>query len=220
MNVTGTIVKPGDPCPVIIIGSSTGGPQVLEEIFSGVKRVPAAIIIVQHLSQAFVPLLGVQIHGACGAPVVIPSDGDPVISGTIYLAPAGRHLLLRNNRIFSFSDAEKVHGVRPSIDSTMKSLRPGPGNRYMGVLLTGMGEDGAEGITHIKKLGGVTVVQDPGTCAIRSMPLAAIATGSADYILPPDAITAMINKCCPEGSRSPQYPGKRPARGKKNRHVS
>ncbi|MCX6699653.1 MAG: chemotaxis protein CheB, partial [Methanomicrobiales archaeon] len=195
MSVTGPIMQAGGPCPIIIIGSSTGGPQVLEEIFSRVVRVPAAaIIIVQHLSHSFVPLLGVHIHEACGAPVVIPSDGDSACSGTIYLAPAGRHLMLRNNRVFSFSDAEKVNGVRPSIDSTMRSLLPGLGGRCMSILLTGMGVDGAKGTDHIKKNGGVTVVQDPGTCAIRSMPLAAIATGSVDYILPPDAIAVMINQ--------------------------
>ena len=66
----------------------------------------------------------------------------------------------------------------------MKSLHPGPGNRLMGILLTGMGEDGANGIAYIKKMGGITIVQEPGTCAIRSMPLTAIATGSVDYILP------------------------------------
>jgi two-component system, chemotaxis family, protein-glutamate methylesterase/glutaminase len=187
-------MKAGDLCPIIIIGSSTGGPQVLEKIFSSVVRVSSAIIVVQHLFHTFVPLLGVQIHKACGAPVIIPSEGDSIRAGTVYIAPGGQHILLRNNRTFTFSDAEKLHGVRPSIDITMNSLRPGTGNRIMGVLLTGMGEDGAKGIAHIKKLGGVTVVQDPGTCVIRSMPLAAIATGSVDYILPPDAIADMINK--------------------------
>lgn len=201
--------------PVIIIGSSTGGPEVLEVIFSRVVRVPAAIIIVQHLSHSFVPLLGVQIHVACGAPVVIPAEGDAICTGTVYLAPGGRHLHMKNNRVFSFSDDEKVHGVRPSIDSTMKSLRPGLGGRCMGILLTGMGEDGAKGIAHIKKLGGVTVVQEPGTCAIRSMPLTAIATGSVDHIVPPDAIASMINQFGLDGTQSPQCPGKNPGRGKK-----
>lgn len=214
MSVTGPIMQAGDLCPIIIIGSSTGGPQVLEEIFSRVVRVPAAIIIVQHLSHSFVPLLGVHIHEACGAPVVIPSDGDSACSGTIYLAPAGRHLILRNNRVFSFSDAEKVNGVRPSIDSTMRSLRPGLGGRCMSILLTGMGVDGAKGTEHIKRTGGVTVVQDPETCAIRSMPLAAIATGSVDYILPPDAIAAMINQFGQDLSRSPQCSGGSSAPGR------
>ncbi|MEI6840779.1 MAG: chemotaxis protein CheB [Methanomicrobiales archaeon] len=214
MSVTGPIMRVGDSCPIIVIGSSTGGPQVLEEIFSRVVRVPAAIIIVQHLSHSFVPMLGVHIHEACGAPVVIPSDGESACSGTIYLAPAGRHLLLRNNRVFSFSDTEKVNGVRPSIDSTMRSLRPGLGGRCMSILLTGMGVDGAKGIDHIKKTGGVTVVQDPETCAIRSMPLAAIATGSVDYILPPDEIAGMINQFGQDLSWSPQYSGGSFAPGK------
>jgi len=205
----------GDLCPVIIIGSSTGGPQVLEEIFSAVVKVSAAIIIVQHLSHSFVPLLGVQIHQICGAPVLIPSEGDPIRTGTVYLAPGGRHLILRNNRIFSFSDAEKLHGVRPSIDVAMKSLRPGVGNGLMGILLTGMGEDGANGIAHIKKIGGLTIVQEPETCAIRSMPLAAIANGSVDYILPPNGISAMINQFDPNRSRSAPSSGEYPGRRKK-----
>jgi two-component system chemotaxis response regulator CheB len=187
-------MKSGALCPIIIIGSSTGGPHALEKIFSRVVRVPAAIVIVQHLSHSFVPLLCTHIHEVCGAPAIIPSEGDPICEGTIYIAPGGRHLLIRNNRIFSFSDAEKLHGVRPSIDITMKSLRPEPGIRCMGILLTGMGEDGATGIAHIKKLGGITVVQEPGSCAIRSMPLAALATGSVDYTLAPDALADMINQ--------------------------
>lgn len=208
-------MKAGDRCPVIIIGSSTGGPHVLERIFSRVVSVDAAIIIVQHLSHSFVPLLCTHIHEACGAPTVIPSEGDPLLTGTIYIAPGGLHLLIRNNRIFSFSDAEKLHGVKPSIDITMKSFRPEPGTLFMGILLTGMGVDGATGIAHIKKSGGITVVQEPGTCAIRSMPLAAIATGSVDYILNPDAIADMINKFDQGGDGSPKKTGERPARGKK-----
>jgi len=208
-------MKAGDHCPIIIIGSSTGGPHVLEKIFSRVVRVHGAIIIVQHLSHSFVPLLCTHIHEACGATTVIPSEGDPILTGTIYVAPGGRHLLIRNNRIFSFSDAEKLHGVKPSIDITMKSFRPEPGTLCMGILLTGMGEDGATGIAHIKKTGGITVVQEPGTCAIRSMPVAAIATGSVDYILNPDEIADMINKFDKVGGSSPQNTGERPARGKK-----
>lgn len=198
MNGTSPTLQAEDCSPIIFIGSSTGGPQVLEMIFARVLRVPAAVIIVQHLSPSFVSLLGVQINKACGAPVVIPSEGDSVCTGTIYLAPGERHLLLKNNRIFSFTDTEKINGVRPSIDSAMRSLQPGLGGRCMGILLTGMGEDGAKGIAHIKKLGGVTAVQEPGTCAIRSMPLAAIATGSVDYIVSPDAIADIINRYDPD----------------------
>ncbi|MEI6292238.1 MAG: CheB methylesterase domain-containing protein [Methanomicrobiales archaeon] len=208
-------MKAGDLCPIIIIGSSTGGPHALEKIFSRVSRVPSAIVIVQHLSHSFVPLLRTHIHEVCSAPTVIPSEGDPISTGTIYIAPGGRHLLIRNNRIFSFSDAEKLHGVRPSIDVTMRSLRPEPGIRCMGILLTGMGEDGATGIAHIKKLGGITVVQEPGTCAIRSMPLAALATGSVDYTLTPDAVADMINNFNPGETRSSRQCTDRQAGGKK-----
>jgi two-component system, chemotaxis family, protein-glutamate methylesterase/glutaminase len=208
-------MKTGDLCPIIIIGSSTGGPHALEKIFSRVSRVPAAIVIVQHLSHSFVPLLCTHIQEVCGAPAVIPSDGDHVCPGKIYVAPGGRHLLLRNNGIFSLSDAEKLHGVRPSIDITMRSLHPESGIRCMGILLTGMGEDGATGIAHIKKLGGITVVQEPGTCAIRSMPLAALATGSVDYTLTPDAIADMISNFNPGETRSSSQFRERPAGGKK-----
>ena len=85
----------------------------------------------------------------------------------------------------------------------------------MGILLTGMGEDGATGIAHIKKLGGITVVQEPGTCAIRSMPLAALATGSVDYTLTPDAVADMINNFNPGETRSSRQCTDRQAGGKK-----
>lgn len=97
----------------------------------------------------------------------------------------------------------------------MGSIHPGTGNLLMGILLTGMGEDGATGIDHIRKLGGVTIVQDPVTCAIRSMPLAAIATGSVEYILPPGAIASMINKFGQDGTQSSQLSTETPAREKK-----
>ncbi len=194
-------MQEGTILPLVIIGSSTGGPQVLEEIFSRVRAVPAAIIIVQHLAPPFVPQLALQVHQACGMPVVIPEEGEQVRRGTVYLAPSGRHLVLRKNRFISFSNAEKVNGVRPSIDIAMLSLIPAPGNRFMGIILTGMGEDGAQGIAHIKKLGGVTIVQSPETCAIRSMPRAAIATMSVDYSEPPGAIPGMITTFAAKNSR-------------------
>ena len=178
-------------CPIIIIGSSTGGPQVLERIFSRVPRLTAAVIIVQHLSSTFVPMLCTHIHQACNVPVIIPTQGETILPGKIYIAPAGRHMRLSRELSCTFSDTEKIHGVRPSIDVTMQSVCPG--NETMGILLTGMGEDGAQGIMHIKKLGGTTIVQDPATCAIRSMPLAAIATGGVEGVLTPDAIADRIS---------------------------
>ena len=125
MNSASLTMRTEDHFPIIIIGSSTGGPQVLEEIFSRVVRVTGAIIIVQHLFHSFVSVLGGQIHEACGTPVAIPSEGESVCAGTIYLAPGGRHLLLKNNRIFCFSDTDKLHGVRPSID-LKRALRTNP----------------------------------------------------------------------------------------------
>lgn len=179
--------------PLILIGSSTGGPQVLEEIFSRVIGIRAAVIIVQHLSAHFVPLLSQHISHASAMPVVIPSDGDTLLGRTLYLAPSGRHLLLEENTRFWFSDSQKVNGVRPSIDITMESL-VSQDRDILGILLTGMGVDGAQGLVHIHAIGGMTVVQDPLTCAIRSMPVAAIATGSVRAVLAPAAIADLISR--------------------------
>ncbi len=172
------------PCNIVMIGASTGGLKILEELFPGLPLLKAAVIIVQHITpvvdQAFVSSLA----RVSTMPVMLALEGQTLQAGQVYLAPGGVHLHLVGNRSFHLSGGEKVNSVRPSIDVAMNSMVAPSGVGIAGVILTGMGCDGAAGISHIKQLGGITIAQDQKTSVIYGMPKAAAETGKIDFILP------------------------------------
>ena len=176
---------------LLIIGSSTGGPKVLEELLPKLPVLPAAVLLVQHITvgidKAFVTSLGrISIM-----PVHLAVNGELLRSGEIAVAPGGAHLKLVNNRQVTLWDGERVNSVRPSIDVTMLSLVK-PTGRLVGVILTGMGRDGAEGIVRMKQLGATTIAQDQATSVIYGMPKAAKETGSVDYVLSTERIAEKL----------------------------
>lgn len=170
---------------IVIIGSSTGGPFILEQIFAQFPKIPAVIIIVQHLPENFTNAFCEHIKILTHMQVMIATSSYHIKEGEIIIAPAGKHLLLSNNRTIIFQDGPKLHGVKPAVDYTMLSLRNREEDHLAGVVLTGMGHDGAAGIAHIKSLKGLTIAQDPNTSPIKSMPQAAIDTGMVTEILSP-----------------------------------
>ena len=177
---------------IVIIGSSTGGPFILEQIFSGFPQTPICIIIIQHLPGAFTGAFREHIEILTSMKVVVATAGDQISEGKIFIAPAGKHMILEHNRKIHLDDGEKIHGVKPSIDRTMLSLEKRFEDKLAGIVLTGMGQDGAEGIAHIRDLGGLTIAQDPATSPIKSMPLAAMDTRKVCEILTPSGITRAI----------------------------
>ena len=177
---------------IIIIGSSTGGPFILESVFSDFPVIHAVIIIVQHLPPTFTKAFYKHIFSLTKMPVSIVSEGEKIKKPHIYIAPAGKHLLIANNRTFSLSDKEKLHGVRPAVDLTMMSMLKRTEDSIMGIVLTGMGRDGADGINYLHNLGATTIAQEPATAPIKSMPQSAIETGLIDLILTPDKIRDAI----------------------------
>ncbi|WP_292365521.1 MULTISPECIES: CheB methylesterase domain-containing protein [unclassified Methanoculleus] len=177
---------------IVVIGSSTGGPRTLETIFSRFPRVDAAIVIVQHMPLYINSSLCRHLAKTTRMDVRIAEDGESVEHGTIYVAPSDVHLKLVGNRTIRLFDDEKVQFVRPSIDVAMTSLEKNGGDRFAGVILSGMGSDGAQGIRHIKAIGGVTLAQTLRTCAIHAMPRAAFETGKVDQMLPPEGIREQI----------------------------
>lgn len=170
---------------IVIIGSSTGGPYILEQIFNQFPKVPAVIIIVQHLPQTFTEAFSEHIHVLTQMQVLIPVSGYQIREGEILIAPAGKHLVLSNNRTIILQDGDRLHGVKPAVDYAMLSLHKREEDQIAGVILTGMGQDGAAGIVHIKGLKGLTIAQDPKTSPIKSMPQAAIDTGMVSEVLSP-----------------------------------
>lgn len=177
---------------IIIIGSSTGGPYILEQIFSQFPPLPVCIIIIQHLPANFIQPFRDHINELTVMETEVIKEGTKLTDNRIYIAPGGYHLLIRNNRDCLLDSGEKIHGVRPAIDRTMFSMVERIGDHMMGVILTGMGHDGAQGIAHMHLCGAVTIAQEPSTAPIKSMPQSAIETGMVDKIYTPGAIRDAI----------------------------
>lgn len=182
------VSHPHDGRTIIVIGSSTGGVRTLEVIFSQFPLLDAAIILVQHMPHSMNSALCRHINDISFMKVQIPDDGEEIEHGKIYVAPSNVHLKLVENRKIRLFDDAKVQYVRPSIDVAMTSLERRDGDRLAGVILSGMGKDGAEGIRHIRSIGGTTFAQTLQTCAIHYMPRAAFETGRVDQMLPPEGI--------------------------------
>ena len=179
---------------IIVIGSSTGGPKLLAKLFSELPPLNAAIIIVQHVPPVFDRRIAERLDRLCSMDVVLAQDGDVLENRKVYFAPASKHLKVhRNNRVMLVED-KKVNCCCPSIDVAMKSIRANKSGGLVGVVLTGMGSDGADGISHIKSLGGITIAQDEASSVIYGMPKAAYNTGKVDFVLHEDDICAKLEE--------------------------
>jgi len=180
-------------CNLIVIGASTGGTRILPRIISQLPRLQAAVLVIQHMPEyitpSFVRTLAQQAH----MPVHIAAARGRLAQGQIFVAPGGWHCELQKNAEFSLNDGPRVNYVRPSIDVTMRSVALTPKARKLcGVILTGMGSDGAAGLLHLKRLGAFTFAQNENSSAVFSMPKMAIATGCVDHVLDPDAIADQL----------------------------
>ena len=175
---------------VIGIASSTGGPQVLEQILSTLPvNFPLPILIVQHIAHGFASSLVEWLDSRCYLPVRIAEAGLTVQPG-VWIAD-GQHLIVQHNR-FGVSGEASVSGHRPSGTVLFQSLAAEFGAAALGVILTGMGEDGAIGLQTLHDAGGVTIAQNFTSSVIHGMPGAAIRLGAADFALPPDDIATAI----------------------------
>lgn len=173
---------------LIVIGSSAGGPRILKEIFTGMPLLNGSIVIVQHMPIYINQTLSDSLNGFTDMSVEIARDGVMLENSKIYVAPSEVHLELIDNKKIHLFNGEKVNFACPSIDVTFQSLKIEIGTKLIGIILTGMGKDGARGIKHVKSLGGTTIVQDKETSVIFGMPKEAIDTGTVDFILTPDQI--------------------------------
>lgn len=185
---------------IVVIGASTGGPSVLERILAELpSNFPTAILIVQHMPAMFTKSLAESLDRICEISVREAEEGDVVEPGRAYITPGNFHMTVkkrgilgREKIIISLNQGPYVHSLRPSIDVTMKSVADVYGENAVGIILTGMGEDGAEGMRAIKRGGGKTIAQDEATSLIFGMPREVIENGDADYILPVFEITKRI----------------------------
>jgi two-component system chemotaxis response regulator CheB len=177
---------------VVVIGASTGGTTVLTRIVNGLPAdMVATVVLVQHMPELYTLEFARRLSQSARCPVDEAKDGSLIEPGHVFVAPGGFHLSVYGNT-FQVRKGELVNGYRPSVDVTMQSVsrRFCPG--VCGVLLTGIGRDGARGIEEIKDAGGFTVAQDEATSTVFGMPKAAIATGKVDFVLSDSEISSAM----------------------------
>ncbi len=181
---------------VLAIGASTGGPAAIRELLCGLPSdFPAGIVIVQHLPAAFTRPLAEQLSRSTPFPAREAADGDPVEPGVALVAPGDRHLEFAADGRVELGTGSKVSGHRPSVDVAFRSAAKVYGKRSVGVLLTGMGEDGARGLADLRAAGATTFAQDAATCAVYGMPLRAVQLGAAGAVDSPAGIAARLLSC-------------------------
>ena len=183
---------------VITIGASTGGPKALLEVLSSLPRdLPAGVLIVQHMPEGFTQSLAERLNWQTSLEVKEAKEGDKIESGIVYIAPGNMHMQVDGNKIH-LSNGVKVNYTRPSIDVLMESVAKHYGPNAIGVLMTGMGSDGANGMKLIKENSGRTIAQDQDTCAVFGMPKAAIDLKAADKVVPLKRIAKELVKMLQE----------------------
>jgi len=203
---------PPAPAPVVpreikiaAIGASTGGPVVLQRILAALPPdLPFPLLIVQHIAQGFVKGFVGWLAGASRFPLRIASHGEYPLPGYGYVAPDGFHLGVESGPRVVLSDHAPENSLRPSVAYLFRTVAQAFGPQAVGVLLTGMGSDGAEELKIMRDRGAVTVAQDKASSVIYGMPGAAVELGAANYVLPPEGIAAFLAALADKGNRSQQ----------------
>ena len=184
------------PRRVIAIGISTGGPNALQFLLS---QIPAdfqsTLVVVQHMPEGFTGMFAKRLDECCPLEVHEARSGDLLLAGRVLICPGNRHVMVRRmprGDMVVLSDGPPVNGHRPSADVLFHSVAQEFGLTAVGVLMTGMGDDGAEGLGAIKSAGGMTIAQSEDTCVVSGMPRAAILKGYANKIIPLDGLGTFL----------------------------
>jgi two-component system chemotaxis response regulator CheB len=180
---------------VIAIGASTGGTEALKVLLMKMPPNSPGIIIVQHMPANFTTAFAERLNNLCQITVKEAADNDSVTAGTALLAPGNYHMILRRSGARYYVEIKTgpmVHHQRPAVDVLFKSTAKYAGANSIGVILTGMGSDGAEGMREMKKAGAATIAQDEKSCVVFGMPKEAIKLNAVDYVLPIEQITSQI----------------------------
>lgn len=182
--------------PVVVLAASTGGPATVMRLAPGFTRdFPAAVILVQHMPAAFTTQYATQLCEFTGMRVKEAEPNESLQPGTLYICPGGHHLRVTSaGRIQLDGSSGRINGYLPNIDATMESVAAYAGAMSIGAILTGMGNDGANGARAIKAAGGLVLAQDEATCVIFGMPAEAIKAGAVDEVLGIDDIYSAIEK--------------------------
>ncbi|MBP7735198.1 MAG: chemotaxis response regulator protein-glutamate methylesterase [Spirochaetes bacterium] len=190
------ILKKTASTRIVGIGTSTGGPAALIQVFTNIPPdFPSSILVVQHMPEGFTKAFAERLDLMSQLKVKEAQDMDQVLPGCAFVAPGNKHIALEeknNNRYVRVFDGEKVSGHRPSIDVLFNSLADTAGKNTVAVIMTGMGRDGADGITRIKKTGGKTIAQNEETSVVYGMNRVAVEKGGIDDVVPLSEIPKKI----------------------------
>ncbi len=194
---------PRQPSRIVAIGISTGGPNALEYLLSQLPEdFPGCLLIVQHMPEGFTATFAQRLNESSAIEVKEAQSGDALLAGRALICPGNRHIKMRrmdHGDVAILADEPRVNGHRPSADVLFHSVAREAGNRAVGLLMTGMGDDGAAGLGAVQAAGGFTIAQSPETCVVDSMPRAAITRGFASRVVSlPDLATVLQSKCIPE----------------------
>ena len=188
------------PNRIVAIGISTGGPNALQYVLSQIPAdFAASMLIVQHMPEGFTEMFARRLDECCALDVREARSGDLLVAGRVLICPGNRHMMVRRmprGDMVVLSDGPPMNGHRPSADVLFHSVAQEFGLTAIGVIMTGMGDDGAEGLGAIKAAGGMTVAQSEDTCVVSGMPRAAIAKGYANKIVTLDALSSFLVSQC------------------------
>jgi two-component system chemotaxis response regulator CheB len=184
----------------VAIGISTGGPQALEFLLSQLPPdFPGTILVVQHMPEGFTDMFARRLDELCSLRVKEAQSGDVLQAGRVLICPGSRHMTVRRlptGDIVVLNDEAPVNGHRPSVDVLCRSVAREFGALAVAVLMTGMGEDGAQGLGEVKKAGGMTIAQNEESCVVFGMPKAAIERGYATRVVALDVLSSTLQVLC------------------------
>lgn len=182
---------------VIVVGASTGGTEALREFLEALPHDCPGIVVVQHMPENFTASFARRLNSLCRVDVKEAMDGDSVLRGRVLIAPGNRHTLLKRSGaryMVEVSGGELVCRHRPSVDVLFRSAATYAGGNAIGVIMTGMGDDGARGMKEMHTSGAITLAQDEATCVVFGMPAEAIKLGGVDKVLPLDQMATWVMK--------------------------
>jgi two-component system chemotaxis response regulator CheB len=182
---------------IIAIGASTGGTEAIKRVLCGLPADTPGILITQHIPKAFSASFAKRMDDSCLMTVTEAEDGQQVLAGHVYIAPGDRHLyLIRDGAryVCRLNDADPVNRHKPSVDVLFSSVAKSAGENAIGVILTGMGRDGAKGLKEMRAAGSRTVAQDEATSVVWGMPGEAVAIGAAEDVVPIDAMADHVRE--------------------------
>jgi two-component system chemotaxis response regulator CheB len=198
----------GTAYQVIVVGASTGGVEALRDLLEPLPPDMPPILIAQHMPAGFTNSFAKRLDSVCALDVREGRDGELLRSGQAYIAPGGRHMTLARDAhglAIRLSDDPPVNRHRPSVDPLFRSAARLAGKRCIGVILTGMGADGAEAMLELRTSGARNIAQDEASCVVFGMPMQAIKAGAVHDVLPLGAIPRrLVELCAGEGGDSPE----------------